>query len=95
MKFFWKRRTGLESIDGNRVFSAMLWQHFIPAGSLITADDCDGPLKWCRIDEKPADNRFTTLNAMTFSSINSQFFGDQNARCESIYRAVHCSKWHI
>jgi hypothetical protein len=29
MKFFWKRRTGLESIDGNRVFSAMLWQHFI------------------------------------------------------------------
>jgi hypothetical protein len=47
---------GLESVGGNRVFSATLWQHFIPAGSLITVNECDGPLKGCRVDEKPAAN---------------------------------------
>ncbi|TVR17197.1 MAG: hypothetical protein EA391_05495 [Balneolaceae bacterium] len=61
-----KKRNGLESIGGNRVFSVMLWQHFIPAGSLIKADDRDGPLKWCRIDEKPAGKRFTTLIFWSF-----------------------------
>jgi hypothetical protein len=30
---------GLESVGGNRVFSATLWQHLIPAGSLITANE--------------------------------------------------------
>jgi hypothetical protein len=47
---------GLESVGGNRVFSAALWQHLIPAGSSIICNEFDGPFKWCRVDEKPADN---------------------------------------
>ena len=37
------------------------WQHLIPALSLITANVRDGPFKWCRVDEKPADKRFIAL----------------------------------
>ncbi len=52
---------GLESIGGNRVFSTTLWQHLIPAGFLNAVYELNGPSKWCRVDEKPADKRFTAL----------------------------------
>jgi hypothetical protein len=44
------------------VFSATLWQHLVPAESLITANVSNGPFKWCRVDEKPAVKQFTALS---------------------------------
>jgi hypothetical protein len=45
---------GLESVGGDREFSATLWQHLIPDRILITSSETNGPFKWCRVDEKPA-----------------------------------------
>jgi len=35
----------LESVGGNWVFPATLWQHLTPAGFLIKANELDGPFK--------------------------------------------------
>jgi len=43
------------------VFSATLWQHLLPAQSLVKTKMLDGPFKWCRVDEKPAVKRFAAL----------------------------------
>jgi len=43
------------------VFSATLWQHLLPAQSLVKTRMLDGPFKWCRVDEKPAVKRFAAL----------------------------------
>jgi hypothetical protein len=43
------------------VFSDTRWHNFIPAHFWITETVVDGPLKLCRVAEKPAAKSFTAL----------------------------------